>query len=370
MTSWREEIESNEHLQAFRAHASEKSVRTEKAYFCALKRIIDFFEIRYSEFDPKKLKQGDYDAFMQFYLKRWKRSSLNFIVSIFKILDDLYDLNLRTKKFKEIDKEKTDYVTFEELQEILNKADKEVAALAAFMFCTGLRPVSVLTVEKGQLMLDAEHPYIKNVYLKGGKRQDIVFLYPEIVVPLLRWYMTFKTQNQQDYSENDLLFVSQKKTSSSNYIYKRIRDGCGPILGRGVSPRMFRKGLGVHTKELGLQDEVRRMIMGHSDVRTTIDAYSDYNVKDIVREIEAKTVNTHDQPPAGFVNQAFQPEKEKCRFCGGLVDEKMVRCPHCWEKIKVICPGCQRFVNSEWEICAYCETPLKKDKKHVVGLKR
>jgi hypothetical protein len=35
---------------------------------------------------------------------------------------------------------------------------------------------------------------------------------------------------------------------------------------------MLRKGLGVHTKELGLQDEVRRMIMGHSDVKTTIDA--------------------------------------------------------------------------------------------------
>ncbi|MGC1122711.1 MAG: hypothetical protein WBA22_16645, partial [Candidatus Methanofastidiosia archaeon] len=113
MTSWREEIESNEHLKAFRTHAYEKSVRTEKAYFCALKRIIDFFEIPYSKFNPKKLRQQDYDFFMQENLKRWKRSSLNFMVSIFKIMDDLYDLKLRTKKFKEIDKEKTDYVTFD-----------------------------------------------------------------------------------------------------------------------------------------------------------------------------------------------------------------------------------------------------------------
>jgi len=80
-----------------------------------------------------------------------KRTSLNLLSNVFKILSDLYDLNIKVKLLKEIDKH-TDYITFSELQEILNKTDKEAAAMAAFLFCTGLRPVSVLSIKKEQLM--------------------------------------------------------------------------------------------------------------------------------------------------------------------------------------------------------------------------
>jgi site-specific recombinase XerD len=95
-------------------------------------------------------------------------------------------------------------------------------------------------------------------------------MYPELVKPLLTWYLQYKSQSVKGYDENEYIFVSQKGMTTDSYIYNLVKT-CSRILGRSISPRMLRKGLGIHTKELGLQDEVRRMIMGHSDVKTTID---------------------------------------------------------------------------------------------------
>jgi hypothetical protein len=48
-------------------------------------------------------------------------------------------------------------------------------------------------------MLNAKHPYIKSVYLKGGRRQDIFIMYPDFVKPLLNWYMQYKTAKVKNY---------------------------------------------------------------------------------------------------------------------------------------------------------------------------
>ncbi|MBU7047367.1 MAG: hypothetical protein HXS54_13120 [Theionarchaea archaeon] len=32
----------------------------------------------------------------------------------------------------------------------------------------------------------------------------------------------------------------------------------------------------------------------------------------------------------------------------------MLLCPHCWEKIKVVCDNCKRFVLVTWKKCPYC----------------
>lgn len=202
-----------------------------------------------------------------------KCSSINLCTNVINVLSNIYELGIKTKILKEIDRE-SDYITFEELQEIINKADKEAAAVTTFIFCTGLRPVSVLSLKKDQLMLDAQHPYVKNVLLKGGRHQDIIIMYSDLVKPLIRWYLQYKSKAVKDYDKNERVFVSQRGLTTDSYIYNLVRK-CSKILGRTVSPRMLRKGLGVHTKELELQDEVRRMIMGHADVKTTIEAYSD-----------------------------------------------------------------------------------------------
>ncbi len=361
MTSWREELMGNEHLQALRDHIAFKSVQTQFTYLFTVKQICDFFKIEYKEFDPKVLDQKKYDTILSTRSKELKRSSLNLLSNVFKILSTLYGLDIKTKLLKEIDKH-TDYITFSELQEIINKADKEAAAVAAFMFCTGLRPVSVLSIKKEQLMLNAKHPYVKGVLLKGGRRQDIIIMYHEIVKPLLNWYLQFKSTRIKDYDKNEYVFVSQRGKTTESYIYELIR-ACSTIIGRNVSPRMLRKGLGVHTKELGLQDEVRRMIMAHKDVKTTIDAYSDYNIKDIVRELGLKV--PQNQGVTGV--QPSQPQStltEKCPFCGGPVENEMLLCPHCWEEIKIVCDNCKRFVQVNWKKCPYCgtDTEKKKDK--------
>lgn len=59
--------------------------------------------------------------------------------------------------------------------------------------------MSVLSIKKEQLMLNAKHPYIKSVYLKGGRRQDIFIMYPDFVKPLLNWYMQYKTAKVKNY---------------------------------------------------------------------------------------------------------------------------------------------------------------------------
>jgi integrase len=332
-----------------------------------------FFPGEYSEFDPRKLTQEDYDNFLYGYAKDHKKSTLNVHTKLWSILNSIYGLNIKIQLIKETDKF-TDYISFSELQKVINEADKEVATIAAFMFCTGLRPVSVVSLEKTQLILNTPHPYLKNVNLKGGKRKDIVPLYPEIVVPLLKWYMKYKTKTVDGYDKMKKLFVSQRKKTSKYYISDMI-SRCSSILGRNITCRMLRKGLGVHTKELGFQDEVRRQIMGHSDVSTTIQAYSNYGIEDVIREIGLKTGSTQSGSGSviqngpgivginnGLVSNQQVPAQlsgELCPFCQKVISPKMIVCPHCWKDIKKICPNCKEFVYLTWERCAYCGVELK-----------
>ena len=213
----------------------------------------------------------------------------------------------------------------------------------------------------------AEHPYIKGVYLKGGRHQDIIIMYTEIVKPLLNWYMQYKSTQIPNYDKVEHVFVSQRGNTTESYIYTLIRK-CSHILGRNLSPRMFRKGLGVHTKELGLQDEVRRMIMAHKDVKTTIDAYSDYTIKDIARELSMK-IPSHDRNSMSQSGSQVQSiQSEKCPFCGGPVESEMLLCPHCWETIKVVCESCKRFIQITWKKCPYCGAEMKDKEKFEYAL--
>ena len=379
MTSWQDELQENEHLKAFVDHTSLKAKTTQVNYFNKLKNICDFLNIPYREFDPNQLTQEIYDRFIYENADRYKKSTLNLFSKIFNILATIYDLDIKTKLLKETDKF-TDYLEFSELQEIISKADKEAATVAAFIFCTGMRPVSVISITKQQLMLNVPHPYVKSVRLKGGKRQDVVIMYPNIVVPLLKWYMQFKSSNLKGYGKMEKVFVSQKEETTRYYIYNTVRK-CSKVLGKKVNPRMLRKGLGVHTKELGLQDEVRRMMMGHSDVKTTIEAYSDYSIKDITRELDQKVYRGNQQPDQamqswqhGSYMQPGQPNSQQpknqefCPHCKGPVDHEMLLCPHCWKEIKRVCQNCKRYINVEWKKCAYCGASIKKKEEFEMAL--
>lgn len=368
MTSWREELMQNKELEAFIKYMILRSKGTQKVYLARIKEICDHFEIKYSEFNPKNLTQKDYDQFLYDNIKKYKQSSLNLFSRVFNILSNIYGLNIKTQLLKETDKH-TDYLRFSELQEIILKADKEVAAVAAFMFCTGLRPISVISITKDQLILNAKDPYIKNVYLKGGRRQDVVILYPDIVLPLLRWYMQYKSMKLKDYDKIPYVFVSQKGNVTDFYIRKLI-NRCEPIVGRKVSPRMLRKGLGVHTKELGLQDDVRRRIMTHADVKTTIDAYSDYSTRDVFRELRSKAYDTVQNVNSQQLrnSQGHDANHDVCPYCGKFVDPEMMYCPYCWKEIKRLCSGCKRFIQSDWKKCPYCGTEFGKKKKQDKAL--
>ena len=108
---------------------------------------LDFLETKYSEFDPSKFTQEDYDTFFRGRSKDLKSTSMNLVSNVVNVLSNVYDLKIETRLLKEIDKT-SDYITFDELQEIINKTDKEAAAVATFIFCTGLRPVTVLSLKK------------------------------------------------------------------------------------------------------------------------------------------------------------------------------------------------------------------------------
>jgi integrase/RNA polymerase subunit RPABC4/transcription elongation factor Spt4 len=369
MNSWREKLEGNKNLQAFRDHLSGKSERTQHTYLYNFSKICEFFSWDCSEFDPHHFTQEHYDELFRQKSKVMKCASVNLYTNIVKVLSNIYGLEIKTRTLKEIDRF-SDYITFEELQEIINKADKEAAAVTTFIFCTGLRPVSVLSLKKNQLMLNTKHPYLKNVLLKGGRHQDIIIMYPDLVKPLLTWYLQYKSQAVEGYDKNEFIFVSQKGMTTDSYIYSLVRT-CSRILGRSVSPRMLRKGLGIHTKELGLQDEVRRMIMGHSNVKTTIDAYSDYSVKDVAREISMKASPQGGLSPISRSALPSGPQDmshEQCPFCGGVVEPDMLFCPHCWQEIQSVCENCKRFINVKWKKCVYCGADVRKKAKYEKGL--
>jgi integrase len=367
--TWQDQLLGNEKLQAFVDYTRGKSKSTQFTYLYYIKQFCDFLGIEYSRFDPSRFTQEDYDTFFRERSKDLKSTSMNLVSNVVNVLSNVYDLKVETRLLKEIDKT-SDYITFDELQEIISQADKEAAAVATFIFCTGLRPVSVLSLKKSQLMLNTDHPYLKNVLLKGGRHQDIIIMYPDLVKPLLTWYLQYKNQTVEGYDENDLVFVSQRGITTDSYIYHLVRT-CSRILGRNVSPRMLRKGLGIHTKELGLQDEVRRMIMGHSDVKTTIEAYSEYSVKDVAREIAMKVTPQSGPSPVSRGKLSHEPQNmnhEQCPFCGGAVEHNMLLCPHCWQEIKLICENCKGFINVDWKKCVYCGADVKKKPKYEKGL--
>lgn len=379
MTSWHDRLKENDHLEEFFDYITLKSKDTRDTYLWILKGIIDFSEEDYIDFNPEELNQRKYRDLIRAKSKKNKKSTLNLYSKIFSILTNIYELNIEIELLRETDKF-TDYIRFEELYEIIDNADKEIAAVTAFIFCTGLRPISVISIEKSQLMLNAANPYVRNVYLKGGKRHDIIILYPDIVLPLLRWYLQFKSSKIENYDTIPYVFVSQRGNNSKSYIYHLVSQ-CKKVLGRPVSPRMLRKGLGIHTKELGWQDEVRRMLLGHGDIGTTIKAYSDYSVDDIVREFNRKRFPQ--QVQGSIQNQYYQPQprfqqmqspqpsnnnQEFCPFCGRPVEYEMILCPYCGREIKKICDVCKRYVNATWEVCPYCATKVKKRKKYEKGL--
>lgn len=191
------------------------------------------------------------------------------------------------------------------------------------------------------------------------------------------WKLALQTSgsHQSDTTKKDGSTVYQLiHLFPDSYIYNLVRT-CSRVLGRNVSPRMLRKGLGIHTKELGLQDEVRRMIMGHSDVKTTIEAYSDYSVKDVTREISMKVspqggfspVSRGGFSPMSRGGMSSEPQgvpHEQCPFCGGVVEPDMLICPHCWQEIQRVCENCKRFINIKWKKCVYCGADVRKKPKY------
>ncbi|KYK33472.1 MAG: hypothetical protein AYK18_14910 [Theionarchaea archaeon DG-70] len=359
---WREAFRGSQKLTDFYVHLAAKSERTHIAYENRLKQICDFFGIPYVKFDPQAVTQEMYDTLFKEKSQKAKHSTLNSFTSVFSVLSKVYNLGLDVYFLIEDDAE-SDYVTFRELQEIINKTDKEVATLCSFLFCTGLRLVSVSKIKKEDLFLNSENPFVKNVYLKGGRYEDFYILFPEICLPLLKWYMQYKSQQLSNYSENPFVFVSAQGHNTRQYIYFNVSKA-GKVLGRAVSPKMFRTGLAVYLKQMGVQGPVIQMALGHRDLNTTVKVYSKFDKSDILRELNMKKkeglvgsnsgINTFSTFNSNTVQTVTQ-NIEKCPFCSGVIDHEMLVCPHCLRDIRRICPVCKRFLNIKWEICPYCK---------------
>ena len=45
-----------------------------------------------------------------------------------------------------------------------------------------------------------------------------------------------------------------------------------------------------------------------------------------------------------------------CGKCGAPVQSDFVLCPNCHQKLKNLCPGCNRALELNWSICPYCAT--------------
>lgn len=47
-----------------------------------------------------------------------------------------------------------------------------------------------------------------------------------------------------------------------------------------------------------------------------------------------------------------------CARCGAPVEEQYAVCPQCGAELKSRCPSCGRYVQPDWQLCAYCSEPL------------
>ena len=102
MTSWKEKLEGNEKLQAFRDHLSGKSERTQYTYLYNLKKICDFFSWDCSEFEPHQFTQEHYDEFFRQKSRVMKCTSINLYTNVVNVLSTIYGLGIKTKLLKEI----------------------------------------------------------------------------------------------------------------------------------------------------------------------------------------------------------------------------------------------------------------------------
>lgn len=199
----------------------------------------------------------DYISIMNKCYKNTSQNTKRIILSAIKC----YLKFIKDERYKEIELPKkeekiTNYITYEEYKKMLCYLEKNSCKnikkilLIKLLFETGLRSYEILQIKKENIDNEKIRVFGK------GKKERIVFFSNSLSV-----YLQYFTNDKNDV---DHLFNFQYKN-----LYKLIKELGIKVIGKTISPHMFRRGFATHCINQNIGIYELSIMMGHKNINTT-----------------------------------------------------------------------------------------------------
>ena len=243
-------MKKEEFKNYLRLHIEAENSRTN--YF---NRVKCFFD-NYSEF-----KQENIDAYLVKKLDEGKgKSWFNQTMTAFRHYEKVINVNLIYPKYKKIYNQERDFLTEEELKEILpymervfERNGKFYSFVLKFLFYTGIRQDEMCKLRT--VDIDFE----KQLFLvKGPKdKDDKLVPFPKHLIPAMNRYL--QTDKEKAFKVTQGIVDHIFKQLNEQLRYKKHLTG-----------RMFRHSYAKHMLRMGIPVEKLQILLGHSNIQTTM----------------------------------------------------------------------------------------------------
>lgn len=190
---------------------------------------------------------------------------------------------VKIKKFKD-DAVGSRALKDEEIVSFYDKATPRSRSLLTVAMYLGLRQIELSHLKFSDI--DWQEKKIKIFQSKNGKERE-VDLCPEVEKELkflLDWWPNpqyFDGSGKKPYlprTEEQKIYVFCKKDGSRCKKFKKaLKNALNKVGADGVTPHGFRKTFCTFLAKSGVHPKLAQQIMGHSDIRTTMDIYTEVN---------------------------------------------------------------------------------------------
>ncbi len=248
------------------------SNNTYESYYYNLKMISDFF-------DSKKVINLNEDDIRNYLYKLDKNSKTkaHYLTVLNSFYEYMLELNRITKnpcvniKMPKLDKRLPKYLTFEEIDKLLDidckkPIDYRNKAMLEVLYATGIRISELLNLTKSNY--NKSGAYIK-VMGKGKKERivpigDITIKYLDIYVDKYRGYIL----NTKD---SNYLFVNYNgQRMSRQGFFKILKKQCQlSEINKEISPHIIRHSFATHLLNNGADLRIIQELLGHENISTT-----------------------------------------------------------------------------------------------------
>ncbi len=217
--------------------------------------------------------------------------SVTALRKLFKYLEDSgasLPFDWRDIDIPQVPKKMNEYLTKEELIEVLNAFDLtklhglRTRALCEVLFATGMRISEALSLNKADIDWETKEAIVTNA--KTGDQQTVLF-----TDRALLWLRRYLDARNDDMPH---LFVSAKgrMPTVTARMYLRVHTAKLGI-NKHIKNHIFRKSFATHLIQQGADPATVSLLCRHRDVRTTLRYYAAVN-KERSKEVHSEIMNT------------------------------------------------------------------------------